>query len=366
MKVLVMGGTQFNGRALVKELVRQGHDVTVLNRGQTPAKLPAGVKRLTADRTDHAAVREALGTLEFDCVQDMTAYRLEDVELMSELLRGRTGHYIFASSTVIYAASDVLPITEDFPLDRGEGQNEYGRNKIACEEHLVRAHREHGFPASVAAFSMVFGPHNILPDREQRMFARLLRGRKILIPGNGRALSQIGHVEDEARALVAMMGRPVTLGKRYNLTGADAFSDEGYVDVFADVVGVEPDKIFVPAALMDDLYAGNLAVGAGPIQANIDTRGSNPGPSREVMRAISLFQLSLLVQKLALHIHRWDASVLFSVARLERDIGWRPQYTFRSAVEQTWEWFCAEGLDRKAEFDFSYEDQLLELIDSRS
>jgi nucleoside-diphosphate-sugar epimerase len=360
MKVLVMGGTQFNGRALVNELARQGHDVTILNRGITSARVPRGVKRITGDRTDHAAVRSALGTKEFDCVFDMTAYNLEDVQLMTGLMHGRTGHYIFASSTVIYAASNLLPITEDFPLDRSENQNDYGLNKILCEDHLIRVFREKGFPVSIVAFSMVFGPHNILPDREQRMFIRLLRGSKILIPGNGKALSQIGHVEDQARALVAMMAQPITFGKRYNLTGGDAFSDEGYVDVFADVIGVQPKKIFIPADLMDDLYEGNISIGAGPIQAHIDTRQPLPQP-----RAVAQFQLSILVQKLALHIHRWDASVFFSTSRLQNDIGWRPEYTFRTAVEQTYDWFCTEGLDKKAEFDFSYEDQLLELIKSR-
>jgi nucleoside-diphosphate-sugar epimerase len=57
----------------------------------------------------------------------------------------------------------------------------------------------------------------------------------------------VGFVEDEARALRTMMGNPRTFGRRYNLTGGDLFSDEGYVDTFASVVGVEPEKVFVPA-----------------------------------------------------------------------------------------------------------------------
>ena len=81
MRVLVIGGTQFNGFALVRELARTGHDVTILNRGKTDAPLPASIRRLTADRTDHARMKEVLGAEEFDVVQDMCAYRLEDVEL---------------------------------------------------------------------------------------------------------------------------------------------------------------------------------------------------------------------------------------------------------------------------------------------
>ena len=105
---------------------------------------------------------------------------------------------------------------------------------------------------------MVFGPHNILPDREQRMFIRLLRGRPVLIPGDGTTVGQVGHVDDQARALRMLMGNSRTFGRRYNLTGGDAYTDEGYVDTFAQVLGVAPRKVFVPAPLMDDLYAGRV------------------------------------------------------------------------------------------------------------
>ena len=66
---------------------------------------------------------------------------------------------------------------------------------------------------------MVMGPRNLVPDREQRMFIRLLQGREVLIPGHGAALGQICYVDDQARALRMLMGNPITFGKRYNVTG---------------------------------------------------------------------------------------------------------------------------------------------------
>ena len=112
-----MGGTQFNGLALVHELVRQGHDVTIVNRGRTEAPLPDRLNRLYADRTDHDQMRDVLGGLEFDAVYDISGYHPDDVALMMELFEGRTGRYVFASSTVVYAASNHLPITEDHPVE---------------------------------------------------------------------------------------------------------------------------------------------------------------------------------------------------------------------------------------------------------
>src|SRR4051794_21839022 len=98
-----MGGSRFNGLSLVQELVREGHDVTVVNRGRSVGDIPAPVRRLVADRTDPAQLREALAGEEFDCVHDVSAYTPGDVEAMVGLLEGRVGHYVFVSSTVIYA-----------------------------------------------------------------------------------------------------------------------------------------------------------------------------------------------------------------------------------------------------------------------
>jgi nucleoside-diphosphate-sugar epimerase len=358
MKVLVMGGTQFNGLALVRELARHGHRVTVLNRGKTPAELPRGVERLVADRTDAAALRGALASRDFDAVHDVNAYRPEDVRQMAELLRGRVGHYVFVSSTVIYAASKILPIGEDHPVDRSPRQNEYGRLKLECEDLLVREQRERGFPATIVALSMVMGPHNILPDREQRMFARLLAGRPIPIPGDGTALGQVGHVEDQARALRMLMGNPRTFGRRYNLSGGDYFSAEGYVDTFAAVVGVEPRKLFVPAALMDELWDGRRSLARGEVQARIDIR-STESPD-EIQR--QRFLLSFLVQRLAPHLHRWNESTIFSVDRLREDVGFEPELGFEAAVEHTYAWWRRERLHETARFDWSWEDQLLRLV----
>ena len=125
----------------------------------------------------------------------------------------------------------------------------------------MREHRERGFRPR-PCLSMVFGPHNILPDREQRMFARLLQGRPILIPGDGTALAQVGHVEDQARALRIAGGtrdvRPPLQPDR-----PDYFSAEAYVDTFAAATGVKPRKVYVPAGLMDDLYAGRASLAPG-------------------------------------------------------------------------------------------------------
>jgi nucleoside-diphosphate-sugar epimerase len=127
----------------------------------------------------------------------------------------------------------------------------------------------------------------------------------------------------------------------------------------AAVLGVEPEKVFIPASVMDDLWDGRLQLAMGaPIQSNIDIRTSDAERARAVQR-LRLFQLARIIQRLAPHLHRWNRSVFFDIEALERDTGWAPEYTFRSMVEQTYDWFLATGRDKTSDFDFAFEDELL-------
>jgi len=348
MKILVMGGSRFNGYHLVRELVNGGHDVAVLNRGVTPVVFPKQVRRFYADRKDHARLKEVVGAEDFDCIQDMSAYTLDDVQSVVDIFENRTGHYIFASTTAVYAASKIMPLTDDAPVELGPRQQDYGRNKIICERYLIERWRQRRFPISIARFAMVLGPHNRYPDREQRMWVRLLRGREVLIPGDGTTLGMVGHVEDQARALRLMMQNPKTFGQIYNVTGKDYFTDEAYVDTLAKIAGVTPQKVFVPGPIMDevapDAVLDRACLGVGP-----DNSG-NPFQSRPI------------IQRLAPHIHGWNAPVVFSTKKLQDDLNYEPLYTFESGAAQTYEWFERECLAEKHQYEFSVEDAMLTLL----
>ncbi len=365
VKVLVMGGTNFNGLALVHELVRQGHEVSVLNRGRSEAVIPASVSRLVADRSEPDTVRAVLAGTEWDVVCDITAYHPPDVELMIELFTNRLDHYIFASSTVTYAATGVQPITETHPDDRSSRQNEYGMHKLLCEDLLWEAHQEHGFPATSVAFSMVFGPHNMIPAREQRMFRRILDRRPVLVPGDGQTLLQLGHVDDQAVALEQMMGTSVTFGRRYNLTGSTAVTRNHYVSTIASAIGIAADVRHIPHPIMDALWSGeqllDVAANTGVgLQTRSTVTSSEPAT---VSRGAQRFQLAQLVQHLAPNIHHWNSSTVFSIDRLRADIGWEPQHTFESMVDHTLGWYHDAGLARTQTVDWGFEDSILATLD---
>ena len=97
MKVLVLGGSRFIGLHLVRLLHDGGHQVTVLNRGQTQSDLPDNVVRLIADRTDTEQVKVALKDGSYDVAFDISAYTKATLKPVIEALEGRVGHFVFCT-----------------------------------------------------------------------------------------------------------------------------------------------------------------------------------------------------------------------------------------------------------------------------
>ena len=96
------------------------------------------------------------------------------------------------------------------------------------------------------------------------------------------------------------MGTSATFGRRYNLTGADVYTEEGYVDTFARILERDVETGFIPAEMMDDIYAGRVAIQGGGMQSLVDTR------ARSDARVTARFQVGRLVQRLAPNLHHWN------------------------------------------------------------
>ena len=109
MKILIIGGTRFFGYHITRHLVREGHDVTLFNRGTTPDDFGDRVGRICGDRNDHDSFFETLRGLEFDAVIDMIAYKAEDSQAAVETFQNHVGHYFHISTGAVYL------LTRDYP-----------------------------------------------------------------------------------------------------------------------------------------------------------------------------------------------------------------------------------------------------------
>lgn len=317
MRVLVVGGTEFVSLHLVRALVRNGHETVVLTRGRHPERLPADVRRLTCDRTDHAALRRTLAAERVDALVDV-AYAPTtgaDVDAMLDALEGRVGHALFVSTGRVY--DHALPIPYDEATPRNLYWGEYARHKMAGEDALLRRHREHGLPVTIVRPTHVFGPLNTR-NNETFFFDRLVRGRPILLPGAGGWLRQFGHVEDLADAVASMVGDRRAVGQAYNVTGEEIVTQVGFVELIADVLKRSPTLVPCPAG-----------------------SGEAPVP----------FGQNLV----------YECHAVYTTTKLRAQLGLRPRYTLAAGLAQTFEWYLREGLDRR-EIDFSAEDARLERL----
>ena len=160
MRVLFIGGTGIISTASTALAAERGIDLTLLTRGRHAANLPAGVKTLAVDIDDPAAAASALHDASFDAVVDWIAFAPAHIERDLELFRGRTRQYIFISSASAYQKPEThYLITESTPLANPFW--EYSRNKIACEDRLLKAYREEGFPVTIVRPSLTYGETQI-------------------------------------------------------------------------------------------------------------------------------------------------------------------------------------------------------------
>ncbi|MGB7251872.1 MAG: NAD-dependent epimerase/dehydratase family protein [Phormidesmis sp.] len=237
MRILVIGGTRFIGVYLTRQLVSAGHDVVLLNRGNHPAPVE-GVESIMCDRTDPEALKAALAGKSFDAIFDNNGRELAHTQPLVDLFKGpkdnRLQHFIYVSSAGVYAKSDQMPHVEGDPVD----PNSRHKGKFHTEDYL----KEQGIPFTAIRPVYIYGPQNYNP-LEKWFFDRIVRDQPIPIPGSGMALTQLGHCQDLASAMVSVLGNPAAIGQIYNVSGDKAVTFDGLAKACATAIGQDPNAI---------------------------------------------------------------------------------------------------------------------------
>jgi nucleoside-diphosphate-sugar epimerase len=243
MKVLFIGGTGIISTACTALAAERGIDLTLITRGRRAAAIPAGVKTLVLDMDNEASVTEALGGRSFDAVVNWIAFTVEHVKRDIRLFGGRTRQYIFISSASAYQkpAGQYL-ITESTPLANPFW--EYSRNKIACEEQLMRAYREDGFPVTIIRPSLTYSESQVALAvnswaKSYTVIDRMRRGRKVIVPGDGSSLWVITHNTDFAKGLAGLLGHPQAIGHAFHITSDEAMTWDQFYRITAEAAGAE-------------------------------------------------------------------------------------------------------------------------------
>ncbi|WP_424767695.1 SDR family oxidoreductase [Paenibacillus sp. sgz302251] len=266
MKALFIGGTGTISSAITKQLAEEGWELYLLNRGSRNEALPSGVNIIKADIHDEDLVSQLIENLEFDVVADFIAFEPAQLERDYRLFKGKTKQFIFISSASAYQTplSDYR-ITEGTPLSNPYW--EYSRNKIACEDYLMKQYRDSGFPITIIRPSHTYDERSIPlgvhgSKGTWQVAKRMLENKPVIIHGDGTSLWTMTHNSDFAKGFIGLMGNIHAIGESVHITSDETVTWNQIYEAIADALGVKLNAVHVSSAFLDacskEDYRGGL------------------------------------------------------------------------------------------------------------
>lgn len=308
MRVLVIGGTRFIGVYLTKLLIEQGHEVVLFNRGNRPAPVE-GVPTIVGDRTDPNSLKTQLAGETFDAIFDNNGRELSDTQPLVELFGDKLQHFVYVSSAGVYLKSDQMPHIEGDAVDPKSRH----KGKFETEAYL----QAQGVPFTSVRPVYIYGPQNYNP-LEAWFFDRVVRDRPIPIPGNGMHLTQLGHVQDLAAAMAAVLGNETAIGQIYNISGEKAVTFDGLARACAAAASKDPDSLKI---------------------VHYDPKAFDFGKAKAFPMRVQHF--------------------FTAIDKAQAELGWAPTYDLVAGLRDSFQNdYLASGAD-KAAIDFALDDKIL-------
>jgi len=242
MKILIIGGTGTISSAITRQLAESGHELWLLNRGSRKNEVPAGVRQVICDINDEAEVIRQTGDQMFDAVCEFIGFLPSQVERDIRLFSGRTRQYVYISSASAYnkPASNHV-ITEGTTL--ANPYWEYSRNKIACEELLMKTYREEGFPVTIVRPSHTYCERGVPVSvhglkGSWQVLKRMMEGKPVLVQGDGSSLWTLTWNEDFARGFIGLLGNPKAIGEAFQIMSDEQLTWNQIYQSVANALGV--------------------------------------------------------------------------------------------------------------------------------
>jgi nucleoside-diphosphate-sugar epimerase len=256
MNVLFIGGTGIISSACSRLAVEKGIHLTLLTRGKSDRPAAQGAESIRGDIRDPDSVRSVLGGRKFDAVIDWVCFTPEQAEADIRLFDGRTGQFVFIGTASSYQTPPgSLPVTESTPLSNPFW--EYSRLKIACEDALMRAYRERGFPATIVRPSHTYDRTLIPVHGRYTVIDRMRRGRKVVIHGDGTSLWTLTHHDDFAAGFTGLLGNPAAIGEAFHITSDETLTWNQIYGALARAAGVDepPRAVHIPSRMIAAYFA---------------------------------------------------------------------------------------------------------------
>lgn len=247
MKALFIGGTGNISGACSRMALERGIELSILSRGLRGHSELSDARFITADINSIQEVKAKLKGEHFDVVVNFIAFKADEVQRDIELFSDICDQYIFISSASAYQKPPTHPvITESTPLSNPYW--DYSRDKIACEDLLMQAHREKGFPATIVRPSHTYEtviPVAIGSWEDFTIVDRMRRGGTVIIHGDGSSLWTITHSIDFAKGFVGLMGNVQAIGHSFHITSDELLNWNQIYQAVAEAAGAELKAVHI-------------------------------------------------------------------------------------------------------------------------
>ena len=266
MKILFIGGTGTISMAITRLLADRGEELYLLNRGSRTGELPNGVNVINVDVNDEENLKAALGDMTFDSVCDFIGFVPQQLERDIRVFKGRTKQFMYISSASAYHK----PV-RSYIINEGTSLAnpywEYSRNKIACEELLMKEYRENGFPVTIIRPSHTYDERSVPlgvhgKNGSWQVVKRMIEGKPVIIHGDGSSLWTMTHNSDFAKGFCGLIGNPHAIGEAFQITNDETLTWDQIYQCIANALGVKLKAVHVSsqflASVSDYDFTGSL------------------------------------------------------------------------------------------------------------
>ena len=206
------------------------------------------------DINDEAKASELVGDIKFDVVADFISYAPGHLERDYRIFKDKTKQFIFISSASAYQKplSDYR-INEGTPLSNPHWK--YSRDKIACEDYLMKIYREEGFPVTIVRPSHTYSNRRLPMGMHGKkgswqVAKRMMEGKPIIIHGDGTSLWTMTSSSDFAKGFIGLMGNVHAIGEAVNITSDESLTWNQIYKTIADALGVKLNAVYVSSQFL--------------------------------------------------------------------------------------------------------------------
>jgi nucleoside-diphosphate-sugar epimerase len=245
LRVLFLGGNGVISAGASRLAVASGADLTLMTRGRGTWRPPIdGARTIIGDAANMAVVADVAHRDRFDVVVNFQLFTAAQAVDQVRAWEGRVGQYIFISSAAAYSKPiRRWPIDESAEL--GNPAWKYAQDKLAAEEIFAAAHRSRSFPVTIVRPSHTYDPSLIPLPGQWTMLARALRGRPIIVHGDGTSIWTLTHQDDFARGLVGLAGNHAAIGEAVHITTDAALTWDSIAEALTHALGVEAQIVHI-------------------------------------------------------------------------------------------------------------------------